>query len=617
MLAYRFESNTDNTMRKKFGQIFSALFLVCFCFMGGVEGSVSILPLDQVKPGMKGKGKTVFKENKIEEFDVEILGILRNIEPRRNIILAKLKGNILGDTGLISGMSGSPVYVDGKLIGAVAYSFGTFVKEPIAGITPIAEMMSIPGEKTPRSSFSPRIPLKKHLSLDELFELNKEFFFSRLSSFSEGQALTPLSIPLVFSGFSSPVFERAKPYFSKLGFNPVRGGSAGQSLGKISPPDLTLQEGGPVAIQFVSGDMNLSAVGTVTCVDGDSVLAFGHPLYNLGSVDYAMSKAKVITVVPSLSSSFKIAVAGTLVGRFSQDRASGVFGELGKIPQLIPVNVRMMNDGGDIKDFKMKIINDKILTPFFLNISVANILWAEGRALGDLSLELVGDIYLENGKSVHLEDLFSGQFDDSVMSLSSLLSGVVYFLTNNEFKNLGIHSIDLKISSSEEVKLSYLEKVWLDKYEASPGERIGIKIYYRTFRGKSVLHEGGIPVPNLPAGSEFQLVIADAASMRQIEMSQYRSVSFIPRNLSQLIRILSNLRKNNRIYFKIIASKPGLFLKGEEMPNLPPTMKAMFASPRAAASAPRELNKSTLSELQLPIPYVFKGSVLIPIKIKK
>ncbi|MGB2845048.1 MAG: hypothetical protein WBC02_09360, partial [Candidatus Aminicenantaceae bacterium] len=154
-------------------------------------------------------------------------------------------------------------------------------------------------------------------------------------------------------------------------------------------------------------------------------------------------------------------------------------------------------------------------------------------------------------------------------------------------------------------------------YEASPGETIGIEVYYRTFRGESIVNKGGIPVPNLPAGSEFQLVIGDAAAMQQVEMSQYRTAGFTPRNLSQLIRMLGNLRKNNRIYFKIIASKPGLFLKGEEMPNLPPTIKTMFSSPRAAASAAKELNKSTLSELQLPIPYVFRGSVLIPIKIKK
>jgi hypothetical protein len=232
-------------------------------------------------------------------------------------------------------------------------------------------------------------------------------------------------------------------------------------------------------------------------------------------------------------------------------------------------------------------------------------------------LELDGDIYLDNGMSVHLEDFFSSNFDNSVINISNLLTAVVYLLTNNEFRDLGIHRIDLAIDASEELKLSHLEKVWLDKYEVSPGERIKIKVYSRTFRGESIVQTVEIGAPSLPSGSEFSLVIGDAESMHQIEMSQYKTEAFMPRSLEQLIRLLSNLRKNNRIYFKIIASKPGLFLKGEEMPNLPPSMKAMFSSPRAAASYPTELNKSTLSEYQLPLPYVFKGAAVIPIKIKK
>ncbi len=593
------------------------LSLIICMVLSAVEGSVPILPLDQVKAGMKGKGRSVFQGNRIEEFDVEIIGVLKNVEPKKSIILARLKGGILEEAGVISGMSGSPVYVDGKLIGAVAYSYGTFVKEPIAGITPIGEMMAISEKRKKGPVFSPQVPVKKHLTLDELFMLNKDFFLSKAVFHSEGRALKPLSIPLVFSGFSSYAFEQSRSFFSNLGFNPVMSAFSGQSLETISPPDLTLREGGPVAIQLVSGDLDISAVGTVTYIDGSKVLAFGHPLYNLGAVDYAMTKAKVITVVPSLISSFKLAVPDSLVGKFTQDRSSGLLGELGKIPRLVPVNIRIMDSDGELKEYKIKVVNDKILTPVLLNVAIGGIVTTEERAIGDLSLGLLGNIYLENGMNIRLEDLFSGQFDNSVVSLSSLLAGVVYFLTNNEFEELGIHRIDLNIQAFEEVKFSFLEKVWLSKYEASPGERIDVKIDYRTFRGESQREEGSIQVPNLPPGSEFQIIVADAASMAKIEMSQYRTATFVPRNLSQLVRMLSNLRKNNRIYIKIIASKPGIFLRGEEMSNLPPSMRSMFASPRAAASSPTELTRSTLMEYQLPIPYVFRGEAVIPVKIKK
>ena len=607
---------SDKPMRKK--NITAIIFSLLFClFLGSVEGTVPILPLDQVKAGMKGKGRSVFKGSQIEEFDVEILGVLKNIEPKKSIILAKLRGGILGDTGVISGMSGSPVYVDGKLIGAVAYSMGTFVKEPIAGITPIGEMISISEDKKQGPDFTPRTSIKKHLTLEELFELNKDFFLSKSVFYSEGKALRPLSVPLVFSGFSSRAYEQSKHFFSALGFDPIMGASSSQSLEEISPPDLTLKEGGPVAIQLVSGDLDMSAVGTVTYIDGNKVLAFGHPIYNLGAVDYAMTKAKVVTVIPSLMSSFKITVSDSLVGKFTQDRSSGVLGELGKIPRLVPVNVKIMGDNGAIKDYKIKVVDDKILTPVLLNVVLGSILVSEERSIGDLSLGLLGNIYLENGMNIGLEDLFSGQFDESVVNLASLLAGVVYFLTNNEFEELGVHRIDLGIRAFEEVKFSYLEKVWLDKYEAAPGESIHVKIDYRTFRGESRREEGHIPIPNLPAGSEFQLVVADAASMAQLEMSQYRVTTFVPRSLNQLVRMLSSLRKNNRIYIKMIAPKPGIFLKGEEMSNLPPSMKSMFASPRAAASAPTEITQSTLMEYQLPIAYVFRGKAVIPIKIKK
>lgn len=602
-------------LKRKFRQFYLFVLLVLSVLLS-MNGASAILPLNEVKAGMQGIGKSVFEEDKIEQFEVEILGVLHNVQPKRSIILARLKGGRLDTAGMIQGMSGSPVYVGGKLIGAIAYSF-PYAKEAIAGITPIEEMLDISDKESPKASFSPQIPVKKQMELEEVFELNKDFFLSQSALYSEGQTFKPLPVPLVFGGFSPHVFEQAKSFFSPLGFSPMMAGPSGQERTVISPPDLSLNEGDPVGVQLITGDLSMTALGTVSYVDGNRVLAFGHPIYNLGTVDYAMAKAKVITVVPSLSVSFKLAAPEAVVGAFTQDRTSGLLGEVGKNPQLIPINIKMNDGKGNTSNFKIKIVDDRILTPVLVNFSLANLISVEGRSVGNLSLELSGTIYLENGMNVRLEDLYSGNFDTSVTDLSGLLMAVVYFLVNNEFEDLRIHRIDLSINATEEVKLSYLEKVWLDKYEASPGERIYIQVYTRSFRGDTDIREVGLPTPHLPPGSEFQLVIADAASIHQIEMSLYRQQAFVPRSLNQLIRILGSLRKNNRIYFKVIASKPGLFLKGEEMPNLPPTMKSMFSSPRAAASGPTELSKSTLTEYQLEVPYMFRGAVIIPIKIKE
>jgi hypothetical protein len=580
-----------------------------------LEGGQNILPVDQIEVGMKGKGRSVFLGDTIEEFDVEILGVMRNVQPKKDLIVVRIGGKGIEDAGVMQGMSGSPIYIDGKLIGALSYSLGAFVKEPLALVTPIGEMMAIPEKEPAKSSFAPQIPIKKHLSLNELFEIYESYFYKDPSIISGDRTFTPISVPLVFSGFSPRVFEKAKHFFSKLGFSPMSVSISGQSQEELTIPDLTLKGGDSVGAQLVTGDLNMSAVGTVTYVDGNKVFAWGHPWFNLGTVGYTMTKADVMTIVPKLDVSHKLTGSEIPVGKFSQDRMSGLYGEIGQVPDLIPLNITMKTDKEE-KKYSVNLTDDKILTPALVNMVVSSLILSEERAIGDLSLEFSGDVYLDNGMSVHLEDLFSGSFDMASTNLSSLVAAVVFFLMSNEFQDLSIHRIDLTITPTEDVKYAQLEKVWLDKYDVSPGEIIRIKVYTRSFRGESAMWEGSIPAPKLPKGSEFYLVIADAASLQQLEARQYKRQPFTPRNIEHVIRLLNNLRKNNRIYFKILASKPGLFLRGEEMPNLPLSMKSMFASPRAASSSPTELDQSTLGQLQQPVPFVFRGATLIPIKVK-
>ncbi|MBN2409697.1 MAG: hypothetical protein JXE07_08165 [Candidatus Aminicenantes bacterium] len=581
------------------------------------QASNLTMPLEQVKPGMKGKGKTVFLGGDIEEFDAEILGVITNNQPKRSIILARLSGRGLEDTGIIQGMSGSPVYIDGKLIGAVAYSF-PFAKAPIAGITPIDEMLAIPEQPVPaRPSAASVLPFRENLTLADLMGIHKESGDARPFRISEGQTMTPIGVPIMFGGFSPAVIEETRPLFTRSGFHPMNAGSSVQTAFPAPSVGTGLKEGDPVAVELVGGDLSAAAFGTVTYVDGERVLAFGHPLYNLGNVDLAMARANVLTVIPSLQNSFKLAALGDRLGRFSQDRTAGLLGELGKMPQTVPLEIRLYENSGQAREFKIDLANDRLLTPLLVNMTVASLLSSEQRSLGDLSFGLDGYVYLDNGASVHLEDLFSGNLDTAATGLSGLLTAVVYYLSNNEFETVGIHRISLTIRALEEAKFCTLERVWLDKYEVSAGERIQVKIYARALGGHGFSEEVAVEAPPLPAGSEFHLLIADAASVHQVEAIQYRVQDFVPRSLSQLLRMLNNLRKHNRIYFKMMASRPGLFVKGEEMPNLPPSMKALFASPRAAASAPTELTRSTLREYQLPIPYVFRGMASIPVKIKK
>jgi hypothetical protein len=582
-----------------------------------LSSQTPIMSLGEVKPGLLGKGRSVFRGTSVEEFDAEILGVLPNVLPKRNIILARLKGRGLEESGIIQGMSGSPVYVDGRLIGAVAYGF-SYSKEPIAGLTPIEEMLglSAPSEAAPVSFASRRLPVGK-IGLEEYGSLFADVFGPRPPLQADGRLLRPIGIPVLFRGLNPGGAERFRSVLAGMGFSPVASAQSVLPGQEPASAAASLRGGDPVAIQLVGGDVDVSALGTVTHVDGRRVFAFGHPLYNLGPVEYPMAKAEVLTVIPSLEASFKLGVPRGLVGTFIQDRSSGAYGELGRKPSSIPVNIKLSGGPFGAKEYKLQVVSDRILGPFFTSMVVGMILQDAERSLGDLALELNGDVFLENGQSVHLEDLFSGNFDAASGELANLVLAVAFFLANNEFENLGLFRLDLDIRASELPRTSQLEKVVLDKYVAAPGEILGLKLFLRTFRGDLSLQEFQIPAPRLPAGSEFQLVIGDSAAMQQVEMGQYRGAELFPRSLGHLVRLLNNLRKNNRVYVKVLASQPGVFLKGEEMSNLPSTVKSLFTSPRASASNALEITRSTLAEYQLPVPFVFKGSARIPLTIKK
>ncbi len=359
----------------------SLLLVGLFVLSLASEAASPIMPLAQVKAGMKGKGKTVFAGTNIEEFEADIIGVLANVEPKRSVILARLTGRGLESTGVIAGMSGSPVYIDGKVIGAVAFSF-SYAKEAIAGITPIEEMLALDkASQAPRPSLSGQVPIRNNMSLEDLSALYRATFAAQKASSADGQPVVALSLPLVFSGFSPWAFERAKSFFAGMGFRPVQSGMGGVQTEGTEPAANSLREGDAIGVQLIGGDLDLSAVGTVTYVDGPKILAFGHPFYNLGAVDYAMTRANVLTVVPSLESSFKMATSGPVVGRISQDRPSGALGEIGKMPTLIPLNISLTDGPQDRKEFKLKLAADKFLTPALVNLAVSSLITGRGEVL--------------------------------------------------------------------------------------------------------------------------------------------------------------------------------------------------------------------------------------------
>ena len=375
-------------MRKRTGLVVVALIAL---WLASVPAATEFMPVDQVKPGMVGVGLTVFQGSKIEEFKVHILGVIRNvIGPRRDLILARLEGGPLATTGVIAGMSGSPVYIDGRLVGAVSYSLGQFSREPIAGITPIQEMVDATAMDAKRA-VGQRAWLDVPITHEGIAQALRTAFswarpFADRATDTEllggaelgplasqvGTMLRPIATPLSLGGFSPEMAGELGTMFSGTGLTPLVGSGA---TGAAAADDhATLQPGDAVGVELINGDLSLGATGTVTHVDGQRVYAFGHPFYNLGPTQFPMTRAYVHTLIPSLASSAKLASSGETVGTIQQDRATAIAGLLGKGPDLIPVKIALENDRGLKKSFSFGIVNDQLFAPLLTYVSVMNTL---------------------------------------------------------------------------------------------------------------------------------------------------------------------------------------------------------------------------------------------------
>ncbi|MGC2324436.1 MAG: SpoIVB peptidase S55, partial [Terriglobales bacterium] len=345
------------------------------------------MSVDQVRPGMKGVAYTVFQGTQPEPMEVEILGVLRDVNgPKSDIILVRLRGEKPEYSGVVAGMSGSPVYVDGKLLGALAFRIGQFAKEPIAGVTPIADMLEIseldhsqPAETQPASA-KLRAETSKTASPGDAGGLDQY-----------RNMLTPIDTPMVFSGFSEETLHRFAPQFAAAGVTPVSGiGSADPTAHDTAP----LVPGSAVSAVLIEGDMNVAATCTVTYVDAERLLACGHPLLQFGMVDLPMTKAEVVATLASPLNSFKIVNTTEAVGSFVQDRHTGILGRLGKTPEMIPVTLTVRG-GSKPKQFPYEVLNNAKLTPVAVMATVFNSLQGVNEYGEEITYRMQGTIKVQ------------------------------------------------------------------------------------------------------------------------------------------------------------------------------------------------------------------------------
>ncbi|MGH9340278.1 MAG: SpoIVB peptidase S55 domain-containing protein [Acidobacteriota bacterium] len=582
--------------------------------------SADFYPLELVKPGQQGYGRTIFKGTTVENFDVEVLGVLENVGPKQNLILARLSGEKLEETGVFAGMSGSPVYIDGKLVGAVAYAF-KFAKAPIAGITPIQEMVDIFKE-------SPKVDYRKvrydgpgamyqaaQFKLSELLPQLPSFdvdpFLLNTGSLEGAGKLTPIATPLNLSGFSPAAIRSFAPQLKALGLTPIRGIGSGKTNDFLNAP---LEPGSTISVQMVRGDMEVSASGTVTHLSGDKIYAFGHPFLSMGYTDMPLNKAAVLTIIPNLMNSEKVSATTASIGSIKQDRATGIMGIVGEEADMIPIGLKIMTSRNELKEYNYEVITDQFLTPFLMTFTVHNSIIASERAIGGQTLEIKCKIAVRGQPDVHFENSVSDLVSTPVFAAMAA-SSPINFLLSSGFEDLEMERIDVEITAVEQTREATLEKVWQDKLEARPGEEVNLTVFLRRANGDTIVEEYPVMIPEDITPGPLRIMVGDGLSLIKVD-AESDVDEFVPKSLQQLIKAINNLKKNDRLYIRLFREGAGVVAGGEGLPDLPPSLLALYNSQKTGGAL-KAIDKVIYFEYELPpTDFVLTGQHVIKIKVK-
>lgn len=583
----------------------------------------NLMPLGQIRPGMKGVAKTVFEGSRPEPFDVEILGVLPNgIGPKQDLIIGRISGGGAERTKVFAGMSGSPVFIDGKLAGAISYAF-PFSTEGICGITPIEQMISI-FEKADENASRPSSP--NSYSFAELtsaewspadgrkasgnFKVRQSSGLASAVNALAGQSFRPIATPLNFSGFSTKTIENFAGELSGMGLVPVSGIAGSSGSGKLEKSTAnTLNGGDSVAVELTRGDFSISASGTVTLRDGDKVYAFGHPFLSLGASSLPMSESSVIVVVPNLNNSFKMSTSDALVGTITQDRTTGVLGSLGTAPQMIPVRLNLQTSRNKSEVLNFEVVDDEFLTPLLLNITVFNAITAHERGIGNLTVSVDGRINLKDKEPVNIAGRFAGQISARLATNSVVMPA--FSLMASNFDDLSIDGIDLNITATDDDKTATLQRISVDRSEARPGETIEIEAFIRTNTGKVLSQKIPFEIPSNTPYGKLKIALGDGNTVQMTSVDQ----QFVPESLDELVATINKLKKNDLLYLQAKRVTTGAVIGSSEMPNLPPSVLATLNTAKTSGVYTPTI-ETVVAEKEVPkAEYIITGNQELEITI--
>ena len=574
------------------------------------SAKVEVMPEYQVKAGMHGVAYTVFEGVKPEPIDVEILGVLPNMAgPKSDVILARLHGPKVEYTGVVAGMSGSPVYIDGKLVGAIAYRIGEFSKEPIAGITPAASMLEISElDKAPGPDLDAAKSSAKNAANPTSGPGSGATPDDAVNRYTN--LLKPIETPLVFSGFSEETLRLFGEKFTSVGVVPVMGAGSVSDAKQPEP----LEPGSAVSAVLVRGDMDIAGTCTVTYVDATHLLACGHPLLQSGNVDMPMAKAQVLATLASGSNSFKIVNTTESVGSFVQDRRTGIMGRFDREPQMIPVTLSFSGTA-HAKKFHYEVLNNPKITPTAMMATVFNALEGMNEYGEDTTYRLTGDILVQGYPKLGVQNMYTPVDGATPTAYGIAVSIGDRFsrIYENPYDTPKIKGVELKFELVPERRSARLENARTDVTEARPGDTINIETLLRPYRGESIIKQIPLTIPTSTPKGTLRILVSDGETLDRLRRIPPTLSRRLP--LGSTIALLNKEHTNSQIYVSLLEPNPQAMVSDSVMPALPLSVINVMDGMRGTQDMV-VVGESATSEASTPVDYVVSGAQVITLNIK-
>ncbi len=577
------------------------------------QTSQPTISVDQIHAGMRGYALTVFQGVKPESMDVEVLGVLRNTNgPKGDIILIRLHGKKVEYTGVVAGMSGSPVYLDGKLAGALAFRIGEFSKEPIAGVTPIADMLEINAlDKSPAEEAAATRPGLSNAAGKTAAPGDGATFSDGDSTQRFASYLKPIDTPLVFNGFSEETMRRFAGQFASAGVIPVMGAG---SVSEAKQPE-PLEAGSAVSAILVRGDMDIAATCTVTYIDPQRLLACGHPLLQFGSVDLPMNKAEVLATLPSPLNAFKIVNTTERAGVFVQDRHTGILGVFNKQPDMIPVTLTL-HGGSGTKEFHYEVLNNPRLSPVAIMATVFNALHGVNEYGEEITYRLNGSIDVKGFPEVGLRNMFVPADNGQPAAMAAALSlgerfGRIY---DNPYNAPAVNSVKLDFDLVRERRWARLESARTDVSEVRPGDEIIVETVLAPYRGERVVHQIPVKIPTSASKGILRILVSDGETLDHVGRANAAFGRKL--DLASTIALLNKEHTNNRLYVSLLEADPEARVADKVMPTLPISVMNIMDGMRGNQEMIVSGESSVDETATPPLDYVVSGAQLLTVTVK-